>query len=123
MLEEISRLPDVFRANAAKVRLLAGAEGPAVAWDEAARLTEEALSRVSLEPLSLELAAQESGYTRCHLRRMLREGTIPNAGTDSRPRILRHHLPRKPGFGVDRSVRQPASLKTQAARAVIEGEQ
>ena len=49
------------------------------------------------EALTLEEAARESGYTPDHLGRLLRSGAIPNAGRKNAPRILRRHLPYKPG--------------------------
>ena len=122
-LSPLARLPQQFRANANAARTLAGAEPAAHVWEEAARAVEQCLSEAVLEPLVLDQAEAESGYTRSHLRRMLRDNTLPNSGTDQEPRILRKHLPRKPGFGVDRAAMQPASCRAQAARAVIEGDE
>lgn len=48
------------------------------------------------EALTLEEAARESGYTAEHLGKLLRVGTLPNAGRKNAPRILRRHLPYKP---------------------------
>lgn len=45
--------------------------------------------------LSLRAAAIESGYSADHLGRMLRAGTLPNAGRANAPRIRRGDLPRK----------------------------
>lgn len=120
-LSPLARLPQEFRANAEAVRRLAGAEVAAHVWEEAARAVEQRLGEALLEPLPLEQAEAEAGYSRSHLRRMLRNGTLPNSGTVHDPRILRKHLPRKPGFGVDRGTAHPACSQVQAARAVIEG--
>lgn len=120
-LSPLARLPQEFRANAEAVRTLAGAEAAAHVWEEAARTVEQRLGEALLEPLPLDQAEAESGYTRSHLRRMLRNATLPNSGTVHDPRILRRHLPRKPGFGVDRGIPHPACSRVQAARAVIEG--
>jgi len=122
VLASLAALPADFRGNAAEVRRLGGAEGAATAWEEAARQTELRLREAQLEPLTLDAAVAESGYTRNHLSRLIRVGTVPNWGTDSDPRILRSHVPRKPGFDVDREVLQPAPSRVQAARAVIEGD-
>ncbi len=122
VLASLAALPAEFRGNAAEVRRLGGAEGAATAWEEAARQTELRLREARLEPLTLDAAVAESGYTRNHLNRLMREGTLPNSGTDSNPRILRTHVPRKPGFAVDQQAVQPASSRVQAARAVIEGD-
>ena len=121
-LSPLARLPQEFRANANAARTLAAAEAAAHVWEEAARAVEQCLSEAVLEPLPLDQAEAESGYTRSHLCRMLRDKTLPNSGTAQEPRILRIHLPRKPGFGVDQPPLQPASCRAQAARAVIEGD-
>lgn len=122
-LVPLSRLPQEFRENAATARRLAGAEAAALVWEAAATEVEGRLSDCRLEPLTLDAAALESGYSRNHLNRLLKEGTVPNSGTDTDSRILRMHLPRKPGFGIDAGTPQPASSRVQAVRAVIEGEE
>ena len=48
------------------------------------------------EPLSLREAAARSGYSEDHLARLIRQGTIPNAGRRGAPRIRRGDLPRRP---------------------------
>jgi uncharacterized protein YybS (DUF2232 family) len=42
-----------------------------IAWDEAAAMVEEQITRLLQEPLELSAAALESGYTVGHLRRLL----------------------------------------------------
>ena len=121
-LSPLARLPQEFQANANAARTLAGAEAAAHVWEEAARAVDQRLREARLEALPLDQAEAESGYTGSHLRRMLRDKTLPNSGTAQEPRILRIHLPRKPGFGVDQPPLQPASCRAQAARAVIEGD-
>src|SRR5215212_89851 len=39
-----------------------------------------------------------TGYTRGHLRRLMRGNTLPNHGTEAAPRFLVSELPRKPGL-------------------------
>jgi hypothetical protein len=48
------------------------------------------------ETLTVAEAARESGYTRDHVARLIRSGTIPNAGRPRAPRVRRGDLPRKP---------------------------
>lgn len=98
------------------------APAAAAAFVNAARELEEALSTSAMEPLDLATASLESGYTRGHLRRMIREGTIPNAGSDEAPLILRGHLPKKPGHGLATTRPQHASSRVQVARAVAYGD-
>ncbi len=75
----------------------------------------------ALEELSLRDAAEESGYTRSHLKRLLREQAIPNSGNEGETRILRSHLPKKPGQGVAPPVPCRPITRTQVARAIAEG--
>ena len=49
------------------------------------------------EPLNLTQAAAESGYSADYLGRLVKNGTIPNAGRPNAPRIQRASLPRKAG--------------------------
>ena len=61
----------------------------------AAEDLEEALRVSQDEVLNLTEAADESGYSTAHLGRLVRVGTIPNAGRPNAPRIRRGDLPRK----------------------------
>ena len=88
-----------------------------VAYEE----LEEYARRRGEEKLTLDKAAEESGYTADHLSRLVRDGTVPNAGEPGSPRIRRADLPRKPGHRG-----QPASLvddpipsRMQMARSVV----
>jgi hypothetical protein len=76
----------------------------------------------ALEELTLHEAAEESGYTRNHLNRLLREQAIPTSG-EGEPRILRSHLPKKPGQGVAPPVHSGPITRTQVARAIAEGDE
>lgn len=114
-------LPTAFRSKAHVLREDAAAEQAATAWERAAELLEEALSGSSFEPLTLEEAEVAGGYTRRHLARLIRDGTIPNAGEPGSPRILRCHLPVKPGHAVASRATLVTSSRTQVARAVAGG--
>lgn len=50
----------------------------------------------ALELLTVAQAAEESGYTPPHIRRLVEEGRIPNAGEEYSPRVRRCDLPKKP---------------------------
>jgi hypothetical protein len=71
--------------------------------------------------LNLQHASQESGYSADHLGRLIRDGTIPNAGRPNAPKIRRGDLPRK-AAGL-RWAQVPRSLlgatPGQIARAVV----
>ena len=111
-------LPAAFKEVAAIVREYTADERAAVIWERAAEMVAESLRRSGLERLTLPLAAQESGYSVDHLRRLIDEGTIPNASVDGSKSILRMHLPRKPGHGVAPARPTVPSSRLQAARAV-----
>lgn len=72
----------------------------------------DALTEFGRESLTLTEAAQESGYSADHLRHLVADGTIPNAGRKGSPRIARSDLPTKPGasppdsFDPDREARE-----------------
>ena len=71
-------------------------ERVAIAYERCATHLEEALVRAGEEPLSLQEAAEESGYSADHLGRLVRDGKLPNAGRPNAPRIRRADLPSKP---------------------------
>ena len=56
---------------------------------------EAAVREYRLASLTLTEAAAESGYSVSHLGRMVRDGTIPNAGRANAPRIAMKDLPRR----------------------------
>ena len=112
-------LPAAFKAIAADAREYTADERAAAIWERAAEMVEESLRRSGLARLKLPQAALESGYTRDHLRRLIDDGTIPNASVaDGSKAILRMHLPRKPGHGLAPVRSTVASSRLQAARAV-----
>lgn len=121
-MSKIQELPDSFRQTAEYLREHAASEQAACAWEKAAEKLEEVFKNSKLELLNLEEAEVESGYTRSHLKRLIREGVIPNSGGESEPRIQRRHLPRKPGYRIRQNPRQKVSCRTQAARVIAQGE-
>jgi len=97
-------------------RLRAMVDGAAVADEVLADLAAIEASELD-EVLSLSAAARESGYTRDHLARLVREGKCPNAGRPNAPKILRRHLPRKPTTLL--SAPSEDISRMQVARSVI----
>jgi len=113
-------LPAHWRSRA---RELARYAPPAAqAFEAAAEELERALATADLEPLTLAEAAAECGYSRSHLRRLIRQGRLPHTIADGEIRVLRCNLPRKPGHGVAAARLRVASSRAQAARAVAIGE-
>lgn len=73
--------------------------------------------------LTLDQAAEESGYSRDHLGRLVREGEIPNAGESNAPRIRRRDLPRKPGYRAGgTSGPKPVESRSQIVRSIVESD-
>ena len=72
-----------------------GGDNLAVVLERCADELEATLLERDETTLTLTDAARESGYTREHLGRLVRDGKIPNAGRRGAPRIARRHLPRK----------------------------
>jgi len=122
-MNQVQELITLWRNRAEEARDLYAIEFAARAYEKAAEELEERLAGTMMELLTLEEAEVESGYTRSHLRRLMREGTIPNAGNDIGPMILRAHVPRKPGYTVAKLGPVAASSRMQAARAVASGEE
>lgn len=109
-----------WREKAATLRPFA--EAAALAFEEAATDLERTLAHVESDTLSPRQAAVASGYSAAHIRRLLDEGTIPNAGTEDHPRVRQCDLPRKPGHGVVApAVSRPSISRGQAVRAVVNG--
>ena len=77
----LTDLPTTFRERAALLRDYGAGEQAATAWEKAAIEVESALRGHRLEALTLRVASAESGYSVDHLRRLLRDCAIPNAGT------------------------------------------
>lgn len=115
----LADLPGAFRNKASALRRDGGADQPAVAWERAAALVEEALTAHLNEPLTMEEAVIESGYTRSHLRRLSREGKMPIEPDGT---VVRRHLPKKPGSSVARAPLEVSSSRKQLAQAVAGGE-
>jgi len=90
----VEGLPADWRGKAKALRRYGG-ETPALALERCADDLDATLAERDETTLSLVEAARESGYSRDHLGRLVRDGKIPNAGRPNAPRIARRHLPRK----------------------------
>lgn len=71
--------------------------GAAYAWRRAADAIEQAVREAADELLTLEQAAELSGYSAERLRHLIADGAIPQAGRKGAPRIRRGDVPRKAG--------------------------
>ena len=90
----VESLLDAWLKQAEALRRYGG-ENLAVVLERCADELEVTIRERDETTLTLTSAARESGYTREHLGRLVRDGKIPNAGRPGAPRIARRHLPRK----------------------------
>jgi hypothetical protein len=83
-----------WRARATMLREY-GAEAQAAALDACAVELSDAIKAWQDEPLTLEEAVKESGYSYSTIQQKVAMGEIVNVGTRGRPRVKRYDLPRK----------------------------
>lgn len=74
-----------------------GATQAKKAFEKAHEMVAETMESHEEKPLSLPVAAEESGYSEGHLRRLVADGTLEDVGNGDGPRIRRKDLPKKPG--------------------------
>ena len=87
-------LPSHWRASAKQLRAY-GAEGKATPLVKCADELEQTWREWELEALTLEEAAEESGFSYSSLQKRVASGEIPNIGEPGAPRVQRQDLPRK----------------------------
>ena len=95
-IEPLDALVEEWRTRSANLQLM-GLSQPAAQMEAMAAELEARISEWLEEQLTLDQAAQESGYTYSHLQACVAEGRLPNAGRPGEPRISRRHLPVKGG--------------------------
>ena len=106
-----------WREDAAILRRR-GASAQAEVMESCASDLEAALVERDDELLTLAQAQTESGYSRAHLARLVRRGTIPNSGRLHAPRVCRRDLPRKPISAVASTFPKPYDPATDARSLV-----
>ena len=87
-------LPKAWREKATELRRF-GAEDQATTLEYCADDLEETWRVWQEEPLTLDEAAETSGYSYSSLEKRVRSGKIPNVGKPGAPRVQRQDLPRK----------------------------
>jgi hypothetical protein len=98
-LPPVKRALAEIREKASELRDNFGDEGRARSLEWAHRIVEAALVEAASELVSLEEAAVISGYCDEHLRRLVRQGTLPDhrkPGSRGRMYLRRSELPIKP---------------------------
>ena len=95
----VSAYATELRDEAARRSKLWPGDPLASALSAIANEIEERATAYAIEALTLEQAADESGYSYAHVQRTVSEGAIDNVGEPGAPRIRRGDLPRKAGRG------------------------
>lgn len=95
-MSRLHHLAESWRADANKFKEW-GDERPAHILLRVADQLASAIEQADEEPLSLASAATASGYSPSHIGRLIRTGTIPNAGRPNAPAVRRRDLPVKAG--------------------------
>ena len=109
----MTELPTHWREMAETLRRFNA--GAAEAFEQAAVELEQSLREREHELLTLRQAAAESGYTEDYLGKLVRAGTIENAGRHKAPKIRRADLPRKAvkATGTDGTDSRFASIRAE----------
>ena len=100
-MERLTALADRWKAEADTAEQRYGDDRVAHLLRLLAAELEEAVRATHDDPLTLDEAASLSGYSSGHLRHLVADQAIPNAGRKGAPRIRRGDLPIKPGFGAE----------------------
>ncbi len=87
-------LPSSWRARAEQLRPYSASA--ATAFEQAAIELEQSLGAEANRTLTLREAAERSGYTPDHLRRLIRQNQLANVGRKHAPRVRLGDLPIKP---------------------------
>lgn len=125
---ERADLPDLWRKHAALLRRY-GAEAQAAVLEQCATEVEAEIRNNEQRRVSLDEAVEITGFTRGHLRRLLKAKPpkIRNLGTEEEPAFIVAELPRKAGYNIANKNLASDSEKAvnyawQAARAALFGE-
>ena len=129
-VDPLTSLLEDWRRRAGTIRQYGG-EAPALALEACAAELEAALRRKARTMLTLTEAARATGYSASHLGRLVRAGTIPNAGRPGAPRIALGDLPRKargaagpaprPGPDLAGDASPPQVSNAEIVRSIIGG--
>jgi hypothetical protein len=117
----LAELAAQWRARAVQLREWSGAaaESVAHAYERAADELCAEIERDSAETVTLTEAERISGYSADHIGRLLRNGTVSNAGRKNAPRVRLSDLPRKPGAALKQPTGNLHIDREARAQAVI----
>ena len=109
-----------WREDAGRFRVL-GDEGRAKHCETYAHELESCVRDWLAEPLTLEAAVIESGFTYSALQKQMNRGALVNVGKPGSPRIRRCDLPAKGGSPVVRDVDGDPDLAGEVMRRRLVG--
>lgn len=107
-MTQIEKLIHNWKEEAEVVRTRYRDETLASLCETHARELEMALRQSDEEAVSLRRAAEISGYSYSHIRRLMDGGTLTNVGEPGNPKVLVGELPIKPGRGAGSHARRAA---------------
>ncbi len=107
-------LLDRLRTRAAEFRRLDAQVDGAKLIDEILVDLEPVVNGTGTETLTIAEAATRSGYSRDHIGRLIRNGTLRNVGKARAPRVFAADLPRKPTRRVAGAVSEKYSPASDA---------
>lgn len=111
---------EALRKRAAE-RRREGLAQPADQYELTARELEASYHAWQNEALDMRTAAAESGYSVDNIKVLVKSEKVPNVGQPGAPRVRRADLPRKPGHGVQPSVRLSRRTGGRAAAEAGDG--
>ena len=94
MNRDVESLLAAWRADAARLRTWGSVE-TATILERCADQLDDAIAEWGDRTLTLAEASAECGYSQAQLRRLLRQGTLRDEGSDGRVRVRRGALPWK----------------------------
>src|SRR5262245_58407832 len=128
MTYERANLPEHWRKHAALLRRY-GADAQADVLEQCAAEVEASIMNNEQRHVSLDEAVEITGFTRGHLRRLLKANPpkLRNVGTEEEPAFIFAELPRKAGYGIANKnlasdAENAVNYAWQAARAALFGE-
>lgn len=97
MSDRITALATTWREQAEQYAADGALVNASVILRRVADELEREYARQQIEPLNIQEAAEESGYSASRLYELVECGKIANAGQKNAPRIRRCDLPKRPG--------------------------
>lgn len=126
MRDQTAQLARIWREHAALLRSYGAATQADILERCASEMEAEHAARLEAR-VGIAAAVEITGYSRAHLRRLVRTGKLRNVGTNDAPEFIAAELPRKvrdsnTGESIALGNGQPVYFSKQVARAIVRGE-